>query len=138
MRLFYSALICFLLGATAQAKTLIFWEQGFPTIESQPVLRGTLEQTLHDADPIFIGLEELREPQALSGADLLVLPYGSAFPASAWKTLITYLRGGGNLLVLGGRPFRVPVENRGEVSWQVCQRMPTQKKPGSCTATRRL
>src|SRR5208283_1517545 len=44
-----------------------------------------------------------------AGADLLVLPYGSAAPADAWSAILTYLRNGGNLLVLGGQPLRVPV-----------------------------
>src|SRR5215472_4953218 len=36
---------------------------------------------------------------------LLVLPYGSAFPEEAWPDIFRFLRRGGNLLVLGGRPF---------------------------------
>ena len=36
---------------------------------------------------------------------LLVLPYGSAFPEASWPEILTFLKGGGNLLVLGGRPF---------------------------------
>jgi len=36
---------------------------------------------------------------------LLILPQGSAFPESAWEAIQAYLRHGGNLLVLGGRPF---------------------------------
>jgi hypothetical protein len=36
---------------------------------------------------------------------LLVLPYGSAFPEKAWPEIYDFLHRGGNLLVLGGRPF---------------------------------
>jgi hypothetical protein len=36
---------------------------------------------------------------------LLVLPYGSAFPEQAWSSIYSFLSRGGNLLVLGGRPF---------------------------------
>ena len=36
---------------------------------------------------------------------LLVLPYGSAFPEEAWPEIFAFLKNGGNLLVLGGRPF---------------------------------
>src|SRR5438034_996036 len=36
---------------------------------------------------------------------LLVLPYGSAFPEQAWPDIHQFLQRGGNLLVLGGRPF---------------------------------
>src|ERR1019366_8493873 len=42
-------------------------------------------------------------------ADLLVLPYGSAVPAAEWKSILSYLNHGGNLLVLGGQPLHVPV-----------------------------
>ena len=45
----------------------------------------------------------------LAGAGLLVLPYGSAVPVEGWSAIQGYVRGGGNLLVLGGQPFRVPV-----------------------------
>jgi hypothetical protein len=36
---------------------------------------------------------------------LLVLPYGSAFPEESWSIIHAFLDRGGNLLVLGGRPF---------------------------------
>jgi hypothetical protein len=36
---------------------------------------------------------------------LLVLPYGSAFPEASWPEILAFLKSGGNLLVLGGRPF---------------------------------
>ncbi len=36
---------------------------------------------------------------------LLVLPYGSAFPEESWSEIFAFLKRGGNLLVLGGRPF---------------------------------
>jgi hypothetical protein len=46
-------------------------------------------------------------PAAISKADctLMVLPYGSAFPEDSWPQILAYLNRGGNLLVLGGRPF---------------------------------
>lgn len=94
----------------ASAKVVVFWEPGFPTVESQPVGRATLEHALRDLQPVFSGANtlasELKEPSA---PDLLVLPYGSAFPVESWSSIYGYLRGGGNLLVLGGQPLRVPV-----------------------------
>jgi hypothetical protein len=39
----------------------------------------------------------------------LVLPYGSAFPADDWNVILTHLRTGGNMLVIGGQALRVPV-----------------------------
>src|SRR5207248_844824 len=41
----------------------------------------------------------------VSSAHVLVLPYGSAFPEDDWAEIQGFLQRGGNLLVLGGRPF---------------------------------
>jgi hypothetical protein len=54
-------------------------------------------------------MDQLRDGAVLKGAPLLVLPYGSAFPADAWPSILHYLQQGGNLLLLGGQPLRVPV-----------------------------
>ena len=94
----------------APGKVVVFWEQGFPVVESQPVARATLEHALRDLQPVFSDANTLpSELKAPNAPDLLILPYGSAFPVEAWSAIFGYLRGGGNLLVLGGRPFRVPV-----------------------------
>jgi hypothetical protein len=115
MRSLMTALLLALAGVSSvHAKVVVFWQSGFPTVASQPVSREALSQAL-DA-PVFAGIEALRDPAALaalSGADLLVLPYGSAFPADAWSAIRDYLRAGGNLLILGGQPFRVPVTAAG-------------------------
>src|SRR5260221_8626215 len=43
---------------------------------------------------------------------LLVLGYGSAFPENSWGDIFSFLRRGGNLLVIGGRPLtRSPYKN---------------------------
>ena len=91
------------------AKTVVFWQEGFPAVASQPVARGALVQALADPDTAFVGIEGLKDPAALAEAGLLVLPYGSSVPVDAWGAIQGYLRAGGNLLVLGGQPFRVPV-----------------------------
>lgn len=93
----------------AVAKVVVFWHPGFPTVSSQPVARDTLAKALEGMELVFSSLDQLKDPAALLGADLLVLPYGSAAPADAWSAIMTYLRSGGNLLVLGGQPLRVPV-----------------------------
>jgi hypothetical protein len=38
-----------------------------------------------------------------------MLPADAAFPTADWSAILGYLEGGGNLLTLGGQPFRVPV-----------------------------
>jgi glycosyl hydrolase family 42 (putative beta-galactosidase) len=91
-------------------KVVVYWQDGFPTVASQPVTREALTKALGGADTVFIGTEGLHDPAAFTGVDLFVLPYGSAFPADAWADILAYLRSGGNLLVLGGQPFHVPVK----------------------------
>jgi hypothetical protein len=97
------------LTAPAFAKTIVFWQEGFPTAGSDPIERSTLTKALDGMDPKFVDLAGMKETDTLTGADLLVLPYGSTVPADAWKSIEHYVHGGGNLLILGGQPLRVPV-----------------------------
>jgi len=101
-------LVCFSTFPAA-AKVVVFWQPDFPTVSTQPVARETLAAALAGLDPVFLGIDQIADPAALAGADLLVLPYGSAAPVDAWGAITTYLRKGGNLLVVGGQPLRVPV-----------------------------
>lgn len=95
--------------APAYGKVVVFWQDGFPTIESLPVAKQTLLQAFGDAETILAGTADFKKADTLKDADLLVLPYGSAVPADVWKPICEYLIGGGNLLTLGGRPLFVPV-----------------------------
>jgi hypothetical protein len=113
-----SSLLILLSTSSAVARTVVFWEEGFPTVASQPVTRGALEKSLGGMEPVFAGLDTLKDPPALDKAELLVMPYGSAVPADAWSAILTYLRSGGNLLVIGGQPFRVPVTAEGGIFHQ--------------------
>jgi hypothetical protein len=92
-----------------QARVVVFQQPGFPTLESEEVPRETLSAALEGRDVGFVDLEALEKPGSLEGARLLVLPYGSAFPADAWAPIREYLEGGGNLLALGGRPLWIPI-----------------------------
>jgi hypothetical protein len=98
-----------LLPSALVAQVNIFWQPGFPTVASQPLDRATLSATLSDLHPAFLDLKAVQSPAALENTRLLVLPYGSAVPTDAWKEIEAYLQHGGNLLVLGGQPLRVPV-----------------------------
>ena len=100
-------LILFLVPSALVAQVAVFWQPGFPTAGSRPVDRETLLKAL--SDPTFLNLEQLQVPAALQPVNLLVLPYGSAIPDDGWKAIQAYLQRGGNLLILGGQPFRVPV-----------------------------
>jgi hypothetical protein len=100
---------------SVQARVVVFRQEGFPTVASDPVKFASLEKALANLDseagssPVCADESMLRSGAPLTGASLLVLPYGSAFPVDAWKAIEAYLGAGGNLLLLGGQAFRVPV-----------------------------
>jgi len=96
----------------AQAKVVVFQEPGFPALETEAPSRDTLASALSGMDPVFAGEDALAKPETLAKAELLILPYGSAFPGDDWGAIRRYLETGGNLLVLGGRPLWVPVFRR--------------------------
>lgn len=85
----------------AQSAIVVFHEDGFPAADSAPAPDSLLRHTLANAE--FAGIGELK--QRLSSAKLLVLPYGSAFPEESWSDIFGFLQRGGNLVVIGGRPF---------------------------------
>ncbi|MGD0591212.1 MAG: hypothetical protein ABSA44_10505 [Bacteroidota bacterium] len=103
--------------STVLSKTIVFYEKDFPTIDNSRIDRRVLEQALSPLNPQFIGLAELLKKNSLDDCDLFILPYGSAFPADAWETIQSYLNRG-NLLVLGGRPFFVPVY-KDSTNWHI-------------------
>ncbi len=107
-----SLLLCLFLLAYAfpgLAKTVVFWQDRFPTVSSEPIEKKVLQEVLHDEDLVFSDSKGLQNGAVLAGAELLMFPYGSAFPKEAWTSILDYLHQGGNLLIIGGQPFRVPV-----------------------------
>ncbi len=82
---------------------VVFWEEGFPSADTAAPSRGELNSILPAAD--FKTTDQLDETLAAAETKLLVLPFGSAFPEGNWNAIHDYLERGGNLLVLGGRPF---------------------------------
>jgi len=86
-----------------QTSTVILSENDFPVADSQPVSPSALQQAFNGAR--FVEASQL--PAALddNSTTLLVLPYGSAYPEAAWPAILRYLDRGGNLIVLGGKPF---------------------------------
>jgi hypothetical protein len=117
---------CFLLalGSSAGAAQgivntnapVVFLQSGFPAIGTDPPSRAEFAQSLPSAR--FADLTQLRSGETLTGVPLLVLPYGSAIPTAAWPAIQKYLSGGGNLLVIGGQPLRVPVSGEREGAFQ--------------------
>jgi hypothetical protein len=109
-----SLLVILMIPTLAYGRVAVFWQNGFPTLESEPISQATLASALRDQQPAFLALDDMMKPGILADADLLVLPYGSAFPADAWTPIYDYLKQGGNLLSLGGRPLYIPVRREGE------------------------
>jgi hypothetical protein len=107
------ALFLLFLSPPLVAQVVVFWQPGFPTVASQPLDRSTLSSALHDLQPKFLDLKAFESPGALANTELLVLPYGSSVPTDAWRAIEAFLQHGGNLLVLGGQPLRVPVTQAG-------------------------
>jgi hypothetical protein len=100
-------LLCFAhrvaVAAGAPPAIVVFSEPGFPAADSAAPTLEELKAFLPKAR--FTGLDEFRSLLKDPGVRLCILPYGSAFPEAAWPELFDFLERGGNLLVLGGRPF---------------------------------
>ncbi len=91
-------------------RVALFRAADFPTADAPAIDDATLASALSG-----LPVETLDSPAALSSQlrrdafDLLVLPYGSAFPVEGWPAIREFVSGGGSLVVLGGAPFHQPV-----------------------------
>jgi len=85
------------------ASTLVFQESGFPTADSAASASAQLASLLPGAQGV--SAEQLDTGLRANTTRLLVLPYGSAFPEASWPAIQAFLERGGDLLVIGGRPF---------------------------------
>ena len=92
--------------AHAQAtdsSVVVFSEPGFPSADSAPLSSAELSALLPRAR--VANADQLGQILAEPATRLLILPYDSAYPESAWPEIYSFLARGGNLIVLGGRPF---------------------------------
>ncbi|MGA2184723.1 MAG: cellulase family glycosylhydrolase [Bryobacteraceae bacterium] len=87
-------------------RAAVFSEPGFPSVDIAPLGPEALDAALRGFELSWVGEAELQD---LPRYDLLITPYGSAFPKAAWPHILEYLRRGGNWVNLGGVPFSVPV-----------------------------
>jgi hypothetical protein len=115
MKTFFLVLFIVALATPCSSGTVVFFEKNFPSIENSTVNRVSLERALASLNPRFVGLAELQRDTSLAEGDLLVMPYGSAIPVEAWSVIRRHLDRG-HLLILGGRPFFVPV-TRDSTGW---------------------
>lgn len=89
---------------------LVFRAPDFPTVDAPAVSDATLKDALAGVPSVtatrtdeLVGL--LRDHPY----DVLLMPYGSAFPVDAWPAIHAFLASGGGLVVLGGAPFHEPI-----------------------------
>jgi hypothetical protein len=90
-------------SAQTATRVVIWTEPDFASADTPGPSASQISTLLPGAQAL--GWEQLREALRSSATQLLVLPYGSAFPEPAWPAIEHYLRSGGNLVVIGGRPF---------------------------------
>ena len=94
-------------------RVAVFAEPGFPAVDAPATDPQALRRALAGHDVTLVGLADVEARLASEPPDVLVLPYGSAFPKDAWPAILRYLEGGGNWVNLGGAPFAVPVVREG-------------------------
>lgn len=82
---------------------VIWSEPGLPAADSATPTPAQLAQIFPEAR--LASTDQLAAQLADPQTRLLVLPQGSVIPESAWPAVTDFLHHGGNLLVLGGRPF---------------------------------
>ena len=108
VRLAFLAALLFLcapaiLRAQQFAGTAIWFEPDVPSADSSAPSAAQLAGFFPGAH--IASTDQLAAQLSDAQTRLLILPFGSAVPESAWSAISDFLRRGGNLLVLGGRPF---------------------------------
>jgi hypothetical protein len=91
-------------------KIAVFYPDNFPSADIKKISKSLLEESLEGFDYKFIAnIDDLKSELNNSVYNLLILPFGSAFPADAWPEIRNFLSCGGNFINIGGSPFHQPV-----------------------------
>ena len=99
-----------ILGAQSQKRSVaVLWEPDFRSVQGCDLTRETLQAALTDFKVDFLDERDLIAQLDAARFELLITPYGSAFPKRIWNALLKYLRAGGNWLNIGGVPLSHPV-----------------------------
>ncbi len=103
-----------ILGSQSQKRSVaVLWEPEFRAYDGCEISRETLQHALAGFTSEFLNERDLIAQLDASRFDLLITPYGSAFPKRIWNALLKYLRAGGNWLNIGGVPLSRPVVRDG-------------------------
>jgi hypothetical protein len=96
-------------------RAALFRAPGFPTTDAPPIADAVLGGALAGLPVDTLGsVGELTAELRLARFDVLILPYGSAFPLGAWTAIRAFVERGGGLVILGGAPFHQPVLEAGK------------------------
>lgn len=90
-------------------RVAVFFETGFPSIDVEPTPESAIREALAGIDVEFLGASRLSTDLDASRFDVLVMPFGSAFPEASWPAILRFLEAGGSWVNLGGRPFAIGV-----------------------------
>jgi hypothetical protein len=116
------------LGAQSpQPSAAVFWEPDFRAIQGPDLTLESLQQGLKEFAVTVLNERDLIAQLNTTRFDLLVTPYGSAFPRRAWPTILKYLLDGGNWLNIGGVPLSRPIIRERD-SWLVEPKQATYHK----------
>jgi len=102
-------------SAQTRARIAVLSEEGFPAVDGVSMADKDVRQALAGYQVRFLSASSLVSELDLNKFDLLITPYGSAFPKEIGTVLLTYLRAGGHWINLGGTPLSVPVRRRDKV-----------------------
>ena len=103
-------------SAQTRARIAVLSEDGFPAVDGVSIADKDVRQALTGYPVRFLSAQSLASELDTNKFDLLVTPYGSAFPKEIANALLTYLRAGGHWINLGGTPLSVPV-HRSDNRW---------------------
>ncbi|MBI3820238.1 MAG: hypothetical protein HY286_16210 [Planctomycetes bacterium] len=91
-------------------KIALFRSPGFPTVDAPEIDASVLDKALAGLPvDILASADDIKNKLKIRDYDVLILPYGSAFPSGPWTHLRSFVEHGGGLVVLGGAPFHQPV-----------------------------
>ncbi|MCX8010686.1 MAG: cellulase family glycosylhydrolase, partial [Ignavibacteria bacterium] len=95
---------------TTQKKIAVFYHNEFPSIDCPAISESKLRKTLANFSyEILTDIDSIKNKLTIDNFQLLILPFGSAFPTDAWETIYQFISSGGGFVNLGGSPFYQPV-----------------------------
>jgi hypothetical protein len=114
-------------GVPGRVRVALLWEPGFPAADAPAPRTEWLDTALEGVEVARLAVADLGTGLDPERCDVLVTPYGSAFPVDGWPALKRFLGAGGGWVNLGGMPCAVPVERDG-AGWRARPREVTYHK----------